>query len=170
MISAPALMAASHDISAFSSGAPVLDDWLRKRAFPNQGSGASRTYAITDGSRVVGYYALAAGSVAAAEAPGKVRRNMPDPVPVMILGRLAIDTAWPGKGLGSGLLRDAVLRTMQAAEIAGIRALLVHALDDRAAKFYERAGFVVSPVRSLSYFLVLQTNSLAIPSMVNSTK
>lgn len=155
MIAAPVPLAASHDISAFSSGTPVLDDWLRKRALANQGSGASRTYVIADGAKVVGYYALAAGSVAAAEATGKVRRNMPDPVPVMILARLAIDTAWQGKGLGSDLLRDAVLRTMQAAEIAGIRALLVHALDERAAKFYERAGFTVSPVRALTYFLVL---------------
>ena len=170
MISAPALLAASHDISAFSSGTLVLDVWLRKRAFPNQGSGASRTYVIVDGVRVIGYYALAAGSVAATEAPGKVRRNMPDPVPVMILGRLAIDAAWQGKGLGTDLLRDAVLRTMQAAEIAGIRALLVHALDDRAAKFYERAGFVASPVRALTYFLVLHVNSPAIPAMVSSTK
>jgi GNAT superfamily N-acetyltransferase len=153
MIAAPVLFNPEHDIGAFSSGTPSLDDWLRKRALANQDTGASRTYVIADGNRVVGYYALANGGVAASEAPGKIRRNMPDPVPVMILGRLAIDTTLQGKGLGSDLLRDAVLRTMQAAEIAGIRAMLVHALDERAAKFYERHGFMPSPMRPLTYFL-----------------
>ncbi len=155
MITAPVLLAVTHDVSTFSSRTPVLDEWLRKRALNNQGTGASRTYVIADGVRVVGYYALANGSAAAIEAPGKIKRNMPDPVPVMILGRLAVDTTWQGKGLGSDLLRDAVLRTMQAAEIAGIRSLLVHAIDERAAKFYERAGLLRSPVKPLTYFLPL---------------
>lgn len=155
MIGAPVGLTPDHDIAIFSSATPVLDDWLRKRALANQTSGASRTYVIADGKRVVGYYALASGSAAATDAPGKVRRNMPDPIPVMILGRLAIDTIWQGKGLGSDLLRDAVLRTMRAAEIAGMRALLVHALDDRAAQFYVRHGFLPSPVRPLTLFLPL---------------
>jgi GNAT superfamily N-acetyltransferase len=94
----------------------------------------------------VGYYALATGGVAQAQAPGRVRRNMPDPVPVMILGRLAVDRDWQGRGLGRSLLRDAVLRTLQAAEIIGIRAILVDAISDEAKKFYERHGFTVSPV------------------------
>lgn len=155
MISAPVLLGPEHDVSGFSSGVPSLDDWLRRRALANQETGASRTYVIAQGARVAGYYALASGSVAASEAPGKIRRNMPDPVPVMILGRLAIDITMQGRGLGSDLLRDAVLRTMQAAEIAGIRALLVHALDARAAAFYERSGFMPSPVRPLTCFLPL---------------
>jgi len=104
---------------------------------------------------VIGYYALATGNVAATEAPRKVKRNMPDPIPVMILGRLAIDQTFQGKGLGTDLLRDAVLRTLQAAEIAGIRAMLVHAIDDSAARFYERAGFISSPLRPLTLFLLL---------------
>jgi GNAT superfamily N-acetyltransferase len=156
MIAAPAPLTAEHDLSAFSCGNPALDDWLRRRALANQDSGASRTYVVAEDNRAVGYYALASGSVAFAEAPGKVKRNMPDPVPVMILGRLAIDQGWQGKGFGKDLLRDAVLRTMQAAEIGGIRALLVHAIDERAAGFYERAGFVPSPIRPLTYFLVLR--------------
>ncbi len=155
MITAPVLLNPEHDVSVFSSGIQSLDEWLRKRALANQDTGASRTYVIADGNRVVGYYALASGSVAADETPGKIRRNMPDPLPVMILGRLAIDTALQGRGFGSDLLRDAVLRTMQAAEIAGIRAMLVHALDARAAKFYARSGFMASPVRPLTYFLPL---------------
>jgi len=155
MISAPVLLTADFDVSAFSSGHPALDDWLSRRALVNQDTGASRTYVIAEGKRVVGYYALATGNVAASEAPGRIRRNMPDPVPVMILGRLAIDATWQGQGLGTDLLRDAVLRTLQAAEIAGIRALLVHAIDEKAGRFYERTGFIVSPIRPLTYFLLL---------------
>lgn len=156
MISAPVLLGPEHDVGKFSSGVSSLDDWLQRRALANQETGASRTYVIVESARVVGYYALASGGVAAGEAPGKIRRNMPDPVPVMILGRLAIDLALQGRGLGSDLLRDAVIRTMQAAEIAGIRAMLVHALDARAAQFYERSGFIPSPVRPLTYFLPLR--------------
>ena len=155
MIRAPEPLSAAHDFAAFFSGVAALDDWLKRRALANQGTGASRTYVIAEDGRVIGYYALATGGVAAAQAPGKVRRNMPDPVPVMILARLAIDKAFQGHGLGADLLRDAVLRTLRAAEIAGIRAMLVHALDDRAGRFYERHGFTPSPLRPLTYFLVL---------------
>ncbi|QLA20957.1 GNAT family N-acetyltransferase [Desulfolutivibrio sulfoxidireducens] len=155
MIRTPSPLAAEHDVVSFQSGEPVLDDWLRRRALANQASGASRTYVIADEKRVIGYYALAAGAVTATDAPGKVRRNMPDPIPVMVLGRLAVDRDWQGRGLGFDLLRDAVLRTLRAAEIAGIRALLVHALHERAGAFYEHAGFRRSPVRPLTYVLTL---------------
>jgi GNAT superfamily N-acetyltransferase len=148
-------LTAAHEVTAFDCGYPLLDEWLKRRALANQSNGASRTYVIAESNRVVGYYALANGGVVASEAPGRVRRNMPDPIPVMVLGRLAIDRSWQGQGLGSDLLRDAVLRTQQAAEIAGIRALLVHAIDARAATFYERAGFLASPVALLTYFLPL---------------
>jgi len=155
VIRAPSLLAVEHDVALFQSGEQVLDDWLRRRALTNQTSGASRTYVITDETRVIGYYALAAGAVTANEAPGKVRRNMPDPIPVMVLGRLAVDQEWQGQGLGLDLLRDAILRTLQAAEIAGIRALIVHALHEQAARFYEHAGFRPSPIRPLTYFITL---------------
>jgi GNAT superfamily N-acetyltransferase len=155
MIAAPVLLTADHELDLFDSGNPALDAWLKRRALANQESGASRSYVVAEGKRVIGYYALANGSVIAAEAPGKIRRNMPDPVAVMVLGRLAIDRTWQGKRLGTDLLRDAVLRTMQAAEIAGIRALLVHAVDDRAAEFYLRAGFLPSPARPLTLLLPL---------------
>lgn len=153
MIKAPVLLTGAYDLAVFSCGQPSLDAWLQERALANQNTGASRTYVVVEGRRVVGYYALAAGSVAASEAPGKIRRNMPDPVPVMILGRLAVDRAWQGRGLGADLLHDAVLRTLQAARIGGIRALLVHALDERAAAFYLRSGFSASVVRPLTLFL-----------------
>jgi GNAT superfamily N-acetyltransferase len=135
-----------HDLSLFECGESALDDWLRRRALPNEESGASRAYVVCTGARVVAYYALAVGAVAHASAPGRIRRNMPDPVPVMIIGRLAVDQEFHGHGLGQGLLRDAVLRTIQAADIAGIRAILVHAISTDAQRFYERHGFVRSPI------------------------
>ncbi len=145
-IGAPEKLVADHDLAGFDSGEPALDDWLRRWALTNEGSGSSRTYVVCSEKRVVGYYALAVGAVAHTGAPGRVKRNMPDPIPVMVLGRLAVDKDFQGRGIGSGLLRDAVLRTVQAAEIAGIRAILVHALSDTAKRFYQRAGFQESPV------------------------
>jgi GNAT superfamily N-acetyltransferase len=110
---------------------------------------------LMTGGRVVGYYALATGSVAHAQAPGRVRRNMPDPVPVMILGRLAVDRAWQGRDLGRSLLRDAVLRTLHAAKIGGIRAVLVHAISEEAQRFYRHYGFAVSPVDPLTLIITV---------------
>lgn len=155
MIGAPVLLTPEHVVETFISGYPAFDDWLKKRAVPNQNSGASRTYVVEAEGRVVGYFALAIGSAIASEAPGKIRRNMPDPVPVMILARLAIDLNWQGHGLGSGLLWEAILRTTQAATVAGIGAMLVHATDRDAARFYERAGFVESTYRPLTYFMLI---------------
>lgn len=155
-ISAPELLSPEHDLADFASGSSLLDDWLRRRALLNQESGASRTYVIRAGNRVIGYYALAAGAVAQADATTKTRRNMPNPVPVMVLGRLAIDTAFQGRGLGRALLRDAVLRTLQAADIAGIRAMLVHAISDEAKRFYERCGFQPSPVDPMTLMITLR--------------
>jgi GNAT superfamily N-acetyltransferase len=153
---APEKLDAEHDLSAFDCGEPALDEWLRRRALQNEESGASRTYVICAGQRrVVGYYALAVGAVAHAGAPGRIRRNMPDPVPVMVLGRLAIDQTWQGRGLGPALPRDAVLRTLQAAGIAGIRAILVHAISDRARRFYESCGFVASPVDPMTLMVTV---------------
>lgn len=145
----------AHDVAAFDCGMPELDDWLKKRALANQATGASRTYVVCAGGRVVGYYALATGSVGHAQAPGRVRRNMPDPVPVMILGRLAVDRAWRGRDLGRSLLRDAVLRTLQAAKIGGIRAILVHAISDEARRFYEHYGFAASPIDPLTLMITV---------------
>jgi GNAT superfamily N-acetyltransferase len=155
-IAAPERLEPDHDLSSFNSGKPVLDDWLRRRALPNQESGASRTYVIRVGRRVIGYYALAAGAVAQAAATGRTRRNMPDPVPVMVIGRLAIDSGFQGRGLGRALLRDAVLRTLQAAEIAGIRAILVHAIAEDARRFYERCGFQPSPLDPMTLMITLR--------------
>lgn len=140
-IEAPRPLGPDCDCLGFDSGESALDTWLKRNALKSQSSGAARAYVITSGATVIGYYALAVGSVSRAEASGQVRRNMPDPVPVMLLARLAIDRRWQGRGLGAALLRDAVLRTLQAAEIAGIRALLVHAISTKAARFYRYFGF-----------------------------
>jgi GNAT superfamily N-acetyltransferase len=155
-IGAPEKLEPDHDLSSFDSGSPVLDDWLRRRALPNQESGASRTYVIRVEKQVIGYYALAAGAIAQAEATGRTRRNMPDPVPVMVLGRLAIDSRYQNRGLGRALLRDAILRTMQAADIAGIRAILVHAISEDAKRFYERCGFRPSSVDPMTLMINLR--------------
>ena len=154
-ISAPEHLTPDHDLAAFDSGVSALDDWLKRRALANEEAGGSRTYVVCAGGRVVGYYALATGGVAQAAATGRVRRNMPDPVPVMVLGRLAVDQTYRGRGLGAGLLRDAILRTLQAAELGGIRAILVHAISDEAKRFYERHGFVSSAVDPMTLMITL---------------
>lgn len=151
----PEKLSATHDVYGFESGEPVLDEWLRRRALKNEASGASRTYVVCVGKTVVGYYTLAVGAVALVAATGRVRRNMPDPLPVMVLGRLAVDKEHQRRGIGTGLLRDAILRTVQAAEIAGIRAILVHALSDSAKHFYEEWGFVASPVDPLTVMITV---------------
>jgi GNAT superfamily N-acetyltransferase len=155
LISPPEKLRADHDLSEFACGEPSLDDWLQKRARQNEESGASRTYVVCAGPQVVGYYALAVGAVAHEEATGRVRRNMPDPVPVMIIGRLAVHENFQGRKIGPGMLRDAVLRTLQAAEIAGIRAILVHAISDHARKFYEDCGFIASPIDPMTLMITV---------------
>lgn len=154
-VSAPEHLTAAHDVTAFDSGVPELDHWLKRRALQNEASGASRTYVVSAGGRIVGYYALATGAVAQLRATGKVRRNMPEPIPVMVIGRLAVDREHQRRGLGSGLLRDALLRTVNAASVVGIRAVLLHAISDDAKRFYERAGFSASPVDPMTMMITL---------------
>jgi GNAT superfamily N-acetyltransferase len=156
-LSAPQSLDATHRLDDFRCGEPSLDNWLRQRALTNHLNGASRTFVVTDPDRcVLGYYALAAGAVAHSDAPGPVRRNMPDPVPVMVLARLAVDVRAQGHKLGAGLLQDAVIRVYSVAENAGVRALLVHALNESAKRFYEYYGFRESPVHPLILMLPLK--------------
>jgi len=159
-VSAPQALADRHRRSEFDCGAPSLDDWLKYRAARNQANGSSRTYVVCEGSvpeRVIGYYCLAAGALGHAEAPRAMKRNRPDPIPVLVLGRLAIHKDHHQKGLGTALLNDAIRRAMQAAEIAGITALLVHAISEPARRFYLSRGFVESPVRPMTLCLMLGT-------------
>jgi GNAT superfamily N-acetyltransferase len=124
-LTAPARLTTSHDVAELDCGTSTLTDWLKRQALKNEVSGASRTYVVCSGATVVGYYCLAAGAVVRDEAPKPMQRNMPDPIPVVVLGRLAVDRQYQGRGIGRALLRDAVLRTLQAAEIARVRAILV---------------------------------------------
>lgn len=154
--SPPQLLAANHDLEGFNSGETVLDEWLRRRARANQVSGATRTYVVCDGTpRVVGYYALASGVVAAINASGRLRRNMPDPIPVAVLARLAVDQRWQGKGLGRALFRDAAWRVAHAAEVIGIRGIVVHAISEEAKNFYLALGFVPSRGEPMTLMVTL---------------
>ncbi len=153
-IGPPERITPAHDVAQFSCGRESLDLWLKKRAPSNNGR-TSQTFVVTIGSRVVGYYCLAAGSVSLGEAPSAMRRNSIDPIPVVLLGRLAVDDTCKGMGLGADLLRDAILRSLMIAKEVGVRALLVHALDDKAAAFYSHHGFIVSPISPLVLMLPL---------------
>ena len=154
-VSAPEHLTAEHDVSAFDCATPELDSWLKRRALGNEALGTSRTYVVTAGGRVVAFYALANGAVAHKDVSTKTRRNTPDPIPVMVLARLAVDSAYQKQGLGSALLRDALLRTIAAAQIAGIRAVLLHAMSDDAKRFYERAGFYECPIDPMMMMITL---------------
>ena len=154
-LSPPEKLSPKHDLSGFDCGEPALDDWLRRRAARNEVQGASRTYVVCAGEKVAGYYSLAVGAVTHAGSAGRIKRNIRDPVAVMILGRLAVDQAFQGQSIGAALLRDAVLRTLQAAEIAGIRAMLVHAVSERAKRFHEAQGFRASPVDPMTLMITL---------------
>lgn len=140
-LQAPEPLGEAHDFAAFASGVDGLDEWLKRRARANQASGASRTYVVADGTRVVGYYALASGAVVLSAASSRINRNMPDPIPIVVLGRLAVDREWQGRGLGSAMFRDAAHRVRRAADIIGIRGMLVHAISEDARQFYLSLGF-----------------------------
>jgi GNAT superfamily N-acetyltransferase len=144
-----------HEIEAFDSGVPALDDWLKRRARANQASGASRTYLVCEEQRVAGYYSLASGAVAIETASGRLRRNMPDPVPVAVLGRLAIERSFQKHGLGRALVRDAAMRVVQAADLIGIRGILVHAISPEAKAFYLALGFEPSPLEPMTLMATL---------------
>jgi GNAT superfamily N-acetyltransferase len=154
-LSRPEPLAEHHDLTNFASGEVTLDDWLRRRARANQLSGASRTYVVSEDNRVVGYYALASGAVTSEVVPGRFRRNMPDPIPVVILGRLAVDRAWQRRNLGRGLFRDAAERVVQAADTIGIRGILVHAISEQARNFYLALGFSECPGQPMMLVVTL---------------
>jgi GNAT superfamily N-acetyltransferase len=143
---APVLLHAQHQTEQFSCGVASLDAWLKRRALKNQIQGASRTYVACQADRVLAYYAIASGAVTCNEATGRLRRNMPDPIPVVVLGRLGVDSSLHGQGLGRSLVRDAALRILQAADVIGIRGMTLQALSDDARVFYEHMGFEPSPL------------------------
>ncbi len=147
---APVLLTEAHDSSTFDSGEPVLDDWLRHRAWNNLQTAASRTYVVCPASslRVVGYFALSMGQILAQETVGSMRRNMPKHIPAVTLGRLAIDRAWQGKGLGRALLSDVIQRSLRASNEVSARLVIVHAISPAAEAFYLHHGFTRLPVET----------------------
>ena len=152
----PEPLTAAHRADDFECGEAELDDWLKRRALANQASGASRTFVVTvEDGRVCAYYAMAAGAVSHQLATTRVRRNMPDPLPVMVIARLAVCQSMQGQRLGAALLKDAVNRAVAVAQNAGVRALLVHALHERAKQFYEHYGFQPSPLHPMTLMLRL---------------
>ena len=160
MLSAPQPLADHHPLADFDSGEPSLDDLLKRRAAKNQANGSSRTYVVCEGpkqDRVIGYYCLAAGAIGHAEAPSTTKPNRPDPVPALVLGRLAIHKDHHQKGIGTALLNEAIRRAIQAADIAGVTALLVHAISEQARRFYLSRGFTPSPIKPMTLCLMLAT-------------
>jgi GNAT superfamily N-acetyltransferase len=157
-LSAPALLAEHHERDEFNSGEASLDDWLKKRARANQLSGASRVFVTCESetNRVAGYYSLSSSNIVPEIVPGRFRRNMPDPIPVVLLGRLAIDKQWQAKGIGRSLFRDAAMRVSQAAEAIGVRGIVVHAISDEARKFYLGIGFSECPHEPMTLVVTLQ--------------
>jgi GNAT superfamily N-acetyltransferase len=161
----PTALRPDHPIAAFSCGVPALDDWLKRRAAHNEAAGGSRTYVAASQALVAGYYSLAAGSVRKEIATGAVRRNMPEPIPIVVLGRLAVDRNRQGCGLGGFLLRDAVLRMLQAADTIGVRAMVVNAIGDAAKSFCERHGFRPSVIEPLTLMITVAEASRMLSSV-----
>ena len=152
-LSVPEPLGTQHQIGDFNSGVASLDDWLKRRALANQASGAARTFVVCEANKIVGYYALASGAVSVAVAPGRFRRNMPDPIPVAVLARLAVDRAH--QGLGRALVRDGARRVVHAADAIGIRGILVHAISGEAKAFYLGLGFDPSPIEPMTLMVTL---------------
>jgi len=154
-----------HQIGDFNSGVASLDEWLKRRALANQASGATRTFVVCEANKVVGYYALASGAVNVAAAPGRFRRNMPDPIPVVVLARLAVDQAHQNRGLGRALVRDGARRVVNAADAIGIRGILVHAISEEAKAFYLALGFDPFPIDPMTLMITLSDVRKSIESI-----
>jgi len=153
----PVLLTKEHDCGDFDCGYALLNDWLRRYALQNQRANAAKTFVVCQGRQVIGYYSLAVGAVDHGAATARVRKGLArHPVPVMVLARLAVDLHYQGKKIGRCLLRDAILRTLQVADIAGIRAIFINVKDERARGFYERFGFEPSPIHSLQLMLLIK--------------
>lgn len=156
-LAGPEALAAHHHLESFDCGKSALNDWLLRHARQVQTSGSAKTFVVADDHRVVGYYSLTVGQVDALDAPERIRKGMGQyPIPVVILARMAVALDYQGRGLSVGLLQDAIRRTLSIADQVGIRALLTHPIDDEAARFYERFGFIPSPLQARQYLLLLK--------------
>ncbi|MDF7776296.1 GNAT family N-acetyltransferase [Sphingomonas sp. AOB5] len=157
----PTPITSQHRLAEFSCGNSSMDSWLKKHAIHDEGR-ASRTYVVTVRAQVVAYYTLAVGCMTLSALPRKIRQNLPQQVPITVLGRLAVDIEHAGKGIGRALLCEAMQRTLEVAEHVGVRALVVHAIDSDAALFYEQFGFLRFPAGSLILLLPIETIAQAI--------
>jgi GNAT superfamily N-acetyltransferase len=157
-LTAPEPLTPGHDLSRFNSGKPELDEWLRNNALNSEGLSA-RSYVVCEGQSVVGYYCISTGSVERRQLPPKMKRarGLPNQIPVVIIGRLARDESYRGKGLGRDLLQDALRRILAASQIIGVRAILVHAVDDEAASFWKEHEFIECPIDSRTFYLPIET-------------
>ena len=156
-LSAPAALEAHHPLEGFDCGKPALTDWLLRHARQAQGSGSARTFVVCDDQRVAGYFSLTVGQVDTSEVPERVRRGMGQyPIPVVLLARLAVDTDYQGKGVGVGMLKNAIQRTLLISEQAGIRALLTHPIDEQADAFYRKFAFETAPEQENQLLLLLK--------------
>lgn len=153
----PTPISSEHSLTDFCSGESSLDEWLKKRSLKNQASGASRCFVLTNKEIVIAYYSLSAGVISRENAPKSAQRNMPDPLPVLLLGRLAVDKKYHNQGLGSALLRDAMMRSVNVANNTGVFAIIIHALSDSARQFYLSRGFVQSPLQPMTLMMTTQT-------------
>jgi GNAT superfamily N-acetyltransferase len=164
-LSSPVPLEASHDLSTFDCGAPALNEYLQKFALVNHRNQSARTYVARRGDVVVGYYTLAAGSVRREDTPARIAKGLSrHPVPIILLARLAVDRGEQGRGLGAGLVKDALLRAVQAADLIGCRAVLVHAKDEAAKAFYQHFGFEPSPVDELHLYLLMKDIKASVAS------
>jgi GNAT superfamily N-acetyltransferase len=163
MLTAPEPLAPHHRLDGFSCGEPPLDDWLKRRANANQISGASRTFVVCETGVVIAYYAVASGAVSVAPTPGRFRRNMPDPIPIAVLARLAVAQSHHRRGIGRALFQDAARRVINAADAIGIRGLIVHALSDAAVAFYRHLGFDPSPLDPMTLMITLADLRASLP-------
>lgn len=167
IISSPVLLTSQHRTESFFSGVESLDLWLKKRAVKNQNTGASRTFVACDGESVLAYYALASSAIAVSETFGRFGRNMPDPIPVVMLGRLAVDKSLHGNGIGRALVRDACHRVIQAADSIGVRGVIVQALSVEAKEFYNRVGFEASLLNPMILMVTLTDLKASIQKTTN---
>ena len=158
VVNKPELLNSNRNTSDFNCDDATLNEWLSKKAFKNQKNKASQTFVICNDDKVIGFYALATGSVERMKTPKSLARNMPNPIPVIVLGRLAIDTEFHGRGLGAALLKDAIQRTIYISENVGVKALLVHAISDAAKSFYIHHNFIESPHESMTLILSMSNS------------
>ena len=153
----PSPLTANHQLGNFDCGEASLNHWLIKRAIKNNLVGASRCFVLSVDDEVIAYYCLSAGAISHEATPKAMRRNMPDPLPILLLGRLAVDKRYHHRGIGRALLRDAMIRAVNVAGDAGVFAILVHALSESAKQFYLSCGFVESPLQSMTLMMTLET-------------